>query len=322
MIFNKNNNGSAEVKSALGFTHASLSFENLENFIPFAKKDLVKVIGPEVYEIAEDHYKSENYQNSEYTDLNELVKLIQTVIAYNAYRRYVKSNDLTHSETGRQITVTETEKPAFEWMVDKDDANLLSLANETFELLLDFLDEQLNDERENEIAAAWMESEAFKTMNSCIVNRVKELEKVVSINGSRRIYIMLLPYIKKAERTYIPGAIKADRYATLIEAIKDGELTEDQEHMRELITPVVVNHAMAKALKLLPAEVLPEVFGEKFAADKSESYDTDARLGAAQMFEIEAKSDYSILQRYIRTLEPVTETEEPETDSTQPFFIC
>lgn len=320
MIFDKSNNGSEEVKAALGFVHASLNFDNLKNFIPFAKKDLLKVIGKEVYELAEDHYKSENFEGEDFADLNELVKLIQTVIAYHAYRRYVKSNDLTHSETGRQITVTETDKPAFEWMVDKDDSNLLSLANETLELLLDYLDEQLGTDEPSDIGNAWMESAAFKNINSCMVNRVEEFEKVFVINSSRRIFLMLAPFLRKAERAYIPGAIMMSRYSAIIEAIKDGDLSEEQEAIRELATPVIVNFALSKALKVLPVESLPDVFGEKFIADKLADIDTDARLGAAQVFENEAKLDYSRLQRHIKYLTPIVE-EEPENDTTQPFFM-
>lgn len=324
-MFNKSNNGSEEIKAVLGFTHASMKFSNLENFMSFAKKDVVKVIGKEVFKLADDFYRTDEFGKPEYPDQNNLVNLIQTVMAYSAYRRYVKSNDLSHSETGRQITVQDEIKPAFEWMVDKDDANLLSLANETFELLLDFLDELIAIDPPGTIANAWMESEAFKSMNSCIVNRVQEFEKVFYINGSRRIYIMLLPFLRKAERSYIPGAITEGRYDALVESIKDGELDPEQEIIRELATQVIVNHALAKALKMLPAESIPEVFGDRFLSEKLDFVDTDARLGAAQVFEQEAKSDYTRLQRYIRTQETVIVVEiddETEDETDLPFYIC
>ncbi len=326
MIFNKTDNGAEEFKGLIGFIYASNNFDNLVTYINFAKKDVVTVIGKEIYELAEDHYQGANYQSAqpEFKLINELVKLVQLPVALHAYRRFAPGNDLTHSDAGRQITVTETEKPAFEWMLDKDNANLLSLANDAIELLLDFLADQLVPVEGviNDIGTAWNNSAAYKNIKSTIVNSVADFEQVIPINGSRRLFMLLVPFMRKAENDIIKGAITNARYDALIEAMLDNDLTPEQTEIKRLASPVIVMQAMAKALKLVPAEILPDTFAKRFTDDKRTDVDTDSRLGAAQVLEQEANRDFSRLQRYIKQINPPTAPlPEVEIDTNDPFFI-
>lgn len=331
MIFNKSNNGAGEFKALIGFIYASNTFENLLTYIDFAKKDVVNVIGPEIYKLAEDHYKSDDFgtngDNDEFVLLNNLVKRVQLPIALHAYRRYAPGNDLSHSDAGRRITVTEEEKPAFEWMLDKDNANLITLANDAVELLLDFLDEQLlvpegEGAQMNDIGDAWNNSAAFSAIKSAIVNSVSDFEKVIPINGSRRLFLILSPFIRKSEIDLIRPVITKLRYDALIEAIKDGDLSAEQTEIVRLASPVIVMLSMAKAMKLVPAEILPDVFGKRFIDDKRSEIDTDSRLGAAQVLQAEANLELLKLQRYVKTITPVTEEEILESiDTTKKYFM-
>ncbi len=329
MIFNKSNNGAGEFKALIGFIYASNTFANLVTYIGFAKKEVVNVIGPEIYKLAEDHYQSDDFgtdgDEGEFVLLNELVNRVQLPIALYAYRRFAPGNDLSHSDAGRQITVTETEKPAFEWMLDKDNANLLSLANDAIELLLDFLAEQLivpEGETINDIGDAWLNSAAFAAIKSMIVNSVAAFEMVMPINGSRRLFMLMSPFMRKVETDLVRPAITKVRYDALIEAIKDDDLDDEQTEIVRLASPVIVMGAMAKAMKLLPAEILPDVFGKRFIEDRKTDVDTDSRLGAAQVLQQEASLELLKLQRYIKLITPVTEEVIPESvDTTKPYFI-
>ena len=327
MIFNKSDNGAEEFKALIGFIYASNTFANLVTYIFLAKKDVVNVIGPKIYKLAEDHYQSGDYgKEGPLIDLlNELVNRVQLAIALHAYRRFAPGNDLSHSDAGRLITVTETEKPAFEWMLDKDNANLLSLANDAVELLLDFLAEQLvapEGETINAIGNAWNNSAAFKAIKSTIVSSVAAFEEVMPINGSRRLFMLLSAFMRKVESDLIRPAITRLRYDALIEAIRDGELADEQQEIIGLASPVIVMGAMAKALKLMPAELLPDVFGKRFIEDRKSDIDTDSRLGAAHVLQAEASLELLKLQRYIKLITPVTEEVIPESvDTTKPYFI-
>lgn len=326
MIFNKSDNGAEEIKGLIGFIDAAITFSNLKSFFAFAKKLVVNVIGPEIYKLAEDHYKSDDYGSAapEFSLLNELVERVQLPMALHAYRRYAPGNDLIHGDIGRHIKVTDDEKPAFEWQIEKDNANLLTLANDATELLLDFLDEQLivpEGGQINKIGNVWNNSAAFKLIKSTIVNSIADFEEVIPINNSRRLFLLLAPSIRKVETDLIRPAITQTRYDALIESIRDGDLSPEQKEIRRLALPVIVPQAMARALKLIPTEILPDAFAQRFADDKRSDIDTDSRLGAAQVLEQEAKLEYAKLQRYIKLITVVEEEEEETSEDTdKPFF--
>ena len=144
MIFNKDGKGSDELKSLIGFIYKSIDFANLKTYLVLAKREIIQIIGREVYAKALEFYKSSAYDTPADPDtdalLRELVLRIQLPLSLIAYRKYAPGADLTHNDSGRQITVTETVKPAFEWMIKRDNANITSLANEAIDFLLEFLD--------------------------------------------------------------------------------------------------------------------------------------------------------------------------------------
>ena len=153
MIFNNSNNGSAELKELIGFIYKSINFDNLKSYITFAQRDIIKIIGEDVFNVACSHYLSHNYNQGrndnfpEWELLDQLVSCIQYPVAVLAYRKYVPSADLTHSDKGRQIFVSDQEKPAFEWQIEKDNENLLTLAHEAIDVLLEFLDKAKDNRR-------------------------------------------------------------------------------------------------------------------------------------------------------------------------------
>ena len=266
MIFGKTNNGSFELKTLIGFIYRSIKFENLQSYIEFAERDIKKIIGKEVFQVAQDHYDSDNYNlaadndHPEYLILDELVKRIQYPVAVHAYRRYVPSSDLTHSDKGRQIFVSDNEKPAFEWQVEKDNENLLRLANEATDLLIEFLDEQIdyeNPEDTKSMLIPWGTSEAFKASRKLLIPNVSEFENVFLIGGSRVTYLSLVPFIMRIQENEIKSCITETRYDELLDQYLDGDITDDNQVILDKIRPPLALLALSVAVKRLSSEVLP-----------------------------------------------------------------
>lgn len=266
MLFNKGNTtGAAELKELLGFIYRSSKFENMISYIGFGEREVKNTIGKEVFALAQAHYNSANYKlveanpdHPEYTILDELVTKIQLPAALHAYRRYAPSNDVTHSDKGRQIFVSDDEKPAFEWMLDKDDQNLLSLAHEAVDVLLDFLQEHLSDDPDaSGIAAAWGGSATYADLKGLFVNDVEIFENIFFINGSRRVLMAVLPSIREAQENEIRPCLTQEKYDELIELQRDDELADEDKVIVEKIRPALVYLALSKAVKRLAVEVLP-----------------------------------------------------------------
>jgi hypothetical protein len=349
MIFNKTGNGSTEAKELLGFIYQSNSFDNLITYISIAERDIKRVIGPEVFTLADDHYHSDSYHTEpdeqikpdpQLVLLDELVRLIQLPVMLHAYRRYAPLNDLSHSESGRQITVTNELKPAFEWMLERDNKSLLDIAHETTDMLLEFLDEQqpiaddvidgqpLPQPMANIIEDTWKASETYSATKSLFINSAREFDSVFPINASRRLYLVLVPFIREVEIRHIRPAIKSDRYNTIREMIKDSDLTtagnEEEKEIHELSKVPIALLTISVALKRLSVELLPDSVVQSFAAmdvKQTKTANPADRVGVSAVLERDARRMLTDLQDYITSLLPVVTVVEDEIDTTQPFFM-
>ncbi len=290
MIFNKNSKGAEELKALLGFIYKSNSFANMITYIGFAERDIRKVIGDDVFDLAQEHYESSDYLSvsEEGGDpvlpvLDDLVKSIQLPVSLHAYRRYAPNNDLTHSDSGRSITVTETEKPAFEWMINKSDASILDLAHEATDLLLEFLDKHIDDTVTSEdpvvttLLLPWKESPEFAETRKLFITK-QQFNEEFFIDGSRRVFLALVPYIRKVQLNEVLSCVGQENYDELSAQIKDDDVSEDNEVLLSMIRPALTFLSLSRAVISLSIEILPNgvfsnfitgVINSKTAADHS-----------------------------------------------------
>jgi hypothetical protein len=273
MIFNKNNTGSLELKELIGFIYKSINFNNLKSYIGFAERDIIKIIGAEVFKTALTHYNSDNYhvsgrsmEHPEYLILDELVEKIQYPVAVHAYRRFVPSSDLTHSDKGRQIFVSEQEKPAFEWQIEKDNENLLALANEATDVLLEFLDlnievvvsSELPGENDKDaLVIPWKNSEAYKATKELLIPNVDMFEKIFIIAGSRLTFLSLVPFIRRIQDNEIASCIGEERYSCILEQFQGNVISEENKPLLDKIRQPLGLLALSVAVKRLSSQVLP-----------------------------------------------------------------
>jgi len=344
MILNKSNNGADEAKTLLGFIYKSNNFDNLITYVNIAERDIKRVIGPEVYKLAEDHYKSESYKtvtpSPQQSLLDELVRLIQLPVLVHAYRRYAPLNDLSHSESGRQITVTTELKPAFEWMLERDNKSLLDIANETTDILIEFLDEQVpipyvpideaptGEPTANTIEDTWRASATFAAQKDLFVNSAREFDGIFPIGASRRLFLVLVPFIREVELRHIRPLITVTRYDAIRELIKDGDLSatgnEISKEIHQLSKVSIALLTMSVALKRLSVELLPDSVVQSFSAmdvRQTKTADSSTRNGVSALLERDGIRELIPLQNYITSLLPVIELIEEELDTTIPFSM-
>jgi hypothetical protein len=270
MIFNKDSKGSQELKQLIGFIFASIDFDNLKSYIDMAERDVRKIISREVFQKALDHYNSDNYQveadedHPEYVVLDELVSKIQYPVAINAYRNYAPSNDITHSDKGRQIFVSEEEKPAFEWQIEKDNENLLALYHKAVDILLEFLDEHIDDkvktgDTDDETSLLpWGTTREYEATRHLFINKADDFEKYFSIHRSRLVYLALVPSITRVQDGQIRPCFTEQKYDELKEQILDNDLSDTNKGILELACSALALFSMSVAIKRLSIELLPD----------------------------------------------------------------
>ncbi len=319
MIFNKSKKGSAEVKERIGFIYKSINFDNLKPYMLFAERDLKQIIGKDVFDVAEQHYNGDHYcqetadeDHPEYPVLDEFVSRIQMVVAIQAYRRFVPSNDIAHSDKGRQIFVAEQEKPAFEWQIEKDNENLLAIALEATDVLLEFLDDHIADtvtikvDGEDDsvgLLIPWANSDEFKIIKGLFVSTIEQFEQVFPINGSRVTFRALIPFLRHVQQNIIKSTFIPEKYTELLNQVLSNSVTDDNKQILDLVRQPMVMFALSMAIKRLSVEVLPDgiftnittsVVKSKTASSK------EARNEVSTNLEKDAQGMLRMLQEFLR----------------------
>ncbi len=310
MLFNKNNEGTAELRKRISFLYANLKFENIYTDVELAEESLKEVIGSEVFTKAQVHYDSASY-NPEGTDvLDRLVQHIQLPIAYFAGFEYIKTADVSHESTGRKVKIdAENEKIPFEWMLDRDNAAILNKAHKTTDRLILFLEK-------NEEATDWKDSEAQKTARSLFVNTAKQFDGIYPIDESRRFFLKVLPFMKSTEKKDLLP-ILGERFDYLKAKITANDLTADDKVLLEYVNDALVLKTMTKATRRFSISVIPEGVFQNYI---SERLTTQGKIPAAdkvrmevyETLDKEAKRLLSDLIEHINKLDnPVEYSEEP-----------
>ena len=321
MLFNKGDNGAYELKDLIGFIYKSINFNNLKSYIGMAERDIIRIIGSDVFQKAQDHYDSDFYQvpepdtpapgdpsleeHPEYAILDELVARIQYPVAIHAYRKFAPNSDLTHSDKGRQIFVSDNEKPAFEWMVEKDNENLIRLANEATDILLEFLDDHIADTVEVDgadvLLIPWAESDAYVKSKGLFINTVEEFEDVFRIGGSRLTLLSLAPIMKRVQENDIKPCFSADMYSEISSQIIDNTVSDENQVILDKARQALALLTLSVAAKRLTTEFLPDglfvnqvtsVVKAKGPAGKIDRNEVSVNLQRDGMSELRKLQDY------------------------------
>lgn len=278
MIFNKNNSGTVEFRRSIGFLYKSVTFEKFVPFIDIVSSNLIDIVGRDVFKLAEDHYKSDDFEQEGFDALNTLVYKVQDCISRGSFKLFAPSGDITHGDKGRQIYVSDTEKPAFEWQINKDDENLANLEGFAIDGLLAFLDEQAaivveeGEESDVSIGETWKNTEVYRVAHRMLINNAKDFGFGFDIKNSRRLFMMLLPFMAQAEAYDILPRIGADKFNSLKEMILSGGIEgEDYVGLYTKIKSCLPLLTVSRACIPLSAELLPEGLFVNFVTNTQQS---------------------------------------------------
>ena len=313
MLFNNNNNGQQELKGILGYLYASNDFTNIKTEIILAEEDITKLIGQEVYDIANAHYWSNNY-NKEYTVdqtqltvddtlhqlLDQLVHKIQQPVALNAYLDYAPNSDLIHDNNGRRIAFEEHTQVAREWQIDRSEQSILSKTHRSTDRLIEFLDNNPTD-------TGWEDTPAYKQARKLFIRNAATFNQHFPINTSRRLLLVLAPFMRTIEKRHIKPALTAELYTTIKTELLENDTTTHKEIIEEYIIPTIVPLTMAMAAKRLPVKILPQGIIQNYTSDRQTKRATTPanqwdRAEVAQQLQQDGEKELLRLNQYIETL--------------------
>lgn len=259
MIFNKDNNGSEELFRLTGIFERSTAFAEIEPDLQMSIDRFCRMIGKKVYEKAESMY-------TEGED-NELIRRVQTPIAFSAMLSYFENNTVSHGNDGRKVKINkEAGQMAWQWMIDRDSEMLRRKASETLDDLIRFLEEENLPE--------WADSPMRETLSASWIKSLQEFEAVMPIDHSYYFFYTLVPFVIEAQRKWFLPIFK-DRYPEVPTA-------DDLAGAFLLAKNALPLLAMVTALRRLSLSVLPTGVVRRFAS-QGQTMNASTPATAAEM---------------------------------------
>jgi hypothetical protein len=225
-------NSSEELRKLTGNYYANNDFSKIEGDIELATEELAELVGSEVIELASKG------------DDTELLKKVQRPIAIMATLRLYRKNDLSHEDDGRKFKVSTdgTDKLPWEWQLDRDDAMHLEEYYRAVDSLIRYLNKKAPD--------GWKNSPIYIQSQQLIVRNGRELNRYFPTEGSERLYLMIVPFIREVQTRIVSRAYGDDWNDLLNE--KD---EETPVHYAAAMSVALL--AMSIAMRRLPLRLFP-----------------------------------------------------------------
>ena len=288
MIFNKNNKGNEELRTLTGSYYKSNEFDKVKVKVMLSSEELAEFIGEAVYDLANTHYNSDNYQAPDpepeadgstsgsgsggtgiparpYSLLDQLVEHMQLPIAFQATMWHYQGNDLSHEDSGRKNKIdSNSEKIAWEWQYDRDDAVALRNYHKALNRLIKFLNKHLKDFPE------WEDSPARKLTLTLFIYTAEHFNRLFPIDQSEAFFLKISPLMREIERKHIKPILGADKFNALKAAIQSPEgIGEEDLELYEYICDPIPLMTMSKAVKRFFLTVIPEGVVQNFVSERN-----------------------------------------------------
>lgn len=213
MLFKKEN-GARELRYYTSNYFANNDFSKVEGEIELATEELAQVVGWPVIELAE-RYAQELTAEDMRSFKERLVRAVKKPVAVMATLRMYRKNDLSHEDDGRKFKMATdgSERLPWEWQLQRDDEIHL----EEYYRAVDSLIRLLNDELPEE----WTASSMYREVAALCINSAREFEEFAPINGSDRLFMLIVPFIKEAQMFTVMPAY-GEGFMGMVKGTDDG----------------------------------------------------------------------------------------------------
>ena len=245
-LFNVQGDGSREIVNAIGLISDDVDFSKWEPVLPLGIRDVVAIIGPEPVNALAGFYEGTIAEGPDGSPgASEALKYLQQAVALFTWLKIIPTLDAQHDGTGRQRRLGENEKGLTALQEFKDEQNILRLAYEATDALIEILD--------REAFPFWIESRKYNLRRGLLIQSKEEFDEYYNI-GSHRLFVTLLPIIREVQGAQV-APVLGRKYLSLL---LSGEDYEVSELMKEPASRAVALLTMQKAIERLPVEVIPE----------------------------------------------------------------
>lgn len=282
-LFNRYGEGSTEIVTAIGLISSDIDFSKWEPVLPLGIRDVTAIIGPEPVQALAEFYDGDFVDGN--TAMPEALAHLQQAVALFTWLKIIPTLDAQHDGTGRQRRLGENEKGLTALQEFKDERNILQMAYEAVDALIEVMD--------REAFEFWTGSRKYRLRKGLLIQSKEEFDEYYTI-GSHRLFVTLLPIIREVQGAQVAPVL--GRYMPQLLSYEDQDITD---LLREPACRAVALLTMQKAIERLPVEVIPEG-----VVQIQQSQPVNSRLKAEQAARAAvAKSLGTDADRYIQTLQ-------------------
>lgn len=297
-LFNRYGDGSSEITAAIGLISNDVDFSKWEPILPLGIRDVTAIIGPEPVKALADFYADDADDSP---TMAAALKYLQQAVALFTWLKIIPTLDAQHDGTGRSRRLGENEKGLTALQEFKDEQNILRLAYEATDALIEIMD--------REAFPFWTESRKYNLRQGLLIQSKEDFDEYYNI-GSHRLFVTLLPIIREVQGTQV-APVLGRKYLSLL---LSGEDTEITDLLKEPAARALALLTMQKAIERLPVEVIPEgvvqiqqsqPVNSRLRAEQSARAAVAASLGA------DAKKYIEAIQDTVARLDAESETPDP-----------
>lgn len=245
-LFNVRFPGNGEISAAIGLISNDVDFSKWEPVLPLGIREVSAIVGPEPVKALADFYTGDATQGEEDSPaLAEALKYLQQAVALFTWLKIIPTLDAQHDSTGRSRRLGENEKGLTAIQEFKDEQNILRLAYEATDALIEIMD--------REAFPFWIESRKYGLRKGLLIQSKEEFDEYYN-TGSNRLFVTLLPIMREVQGSQV-APVLGRKYLSLLLSGEDPEITG---LLKEPAARAVALLTMQKAIERLPVEVIPE----------------------------------------------------------------
>jgi hypothetical protein len=274
--------------------HVLFTF-SMDAIIPYLRKVEKEYIIPAISEIEFDNLQAAYDAFLDGTPMEakeaKLLNEVRDALAPLAIHYYMPFAQGKAGQSGIFITDNGEQAPAPKWMIEKMLNSSLKNGLSAIDQLYEFL------EKRQTTYTDWAESDSYTIFKSSFINSVKEFEKHININNSRRTFLSIKPILERVEQARFEAALSTPLFDEIKEQILDGFLTPaNKKLLAKYIQPALAHLTMADAIFHVP--IYLEETGASLHQDVK-LMGLDEKKVLSQQNSIMGENDIANLQRFL-----------------------
>jgi len=232
-----------EFKKYASAVDGQMEMVSLESYIQEALSFILQVVDQDTLEALSFYYKNNTLTGA----LEELLPYVQKPLADFAIYQWINRGNVRLNDKGITMSMTDQEKPAFQYMTNDLKDEQLESGYNGLEKLQQFLEANISS------YPSWAASSKSTLSNKYYIKSAAEFSSYVNIDNSRRTFTALFPLMQNAEFMCIEKHIGAAQSSALKSSYYSGFTTaEITNAVEKYIRPAFARYVIADAINKLP----------------------------------------------------------------------